>query len=287
MRLISSTVLMNHTSPSMCRTNEQTGLQGRVHDHTANLVHEQWVSGDSFNYKKADQSSLRLPDSTMINSSCTGHVSDARGGGDQPVGDSIAHTSGLNNHIRPHSTDENPLGNSRAASTGSTRSDTPGVEGTATTPGGAPRARRADPNILRRGASIRGEVLPEGWRLNDGIRERVLPLKSSGRYFDTYDESVRSNKGPNWTPPSGDVVPQTDEEMLPFVDLLMKAILDLTQYTDNPSLAMKKRFFDIGWEEGQPMGAEITNPYYPKHVFERLAWQTVVSISKPSSCTCF
>jgi hypothetical protein len=281
---------MSRTSASIRRTNEQTGLHGRVHDHTANLTHEQWVSDDPFNYKKADQSSLQFQDSTVVNSPSPGHVGDALGGGDQSVGDTIAHTSGPHDYIHPYLTGEDRRGSSRdlsAQTTGSIQPDTLDVHGTATTPGRTARARRADPNVLRRGAAIRGEAPPEAWKTNDGIRERVLPLKPSGRYFDTYEESVRSNKGPNWTPPSGDIVPKTDKEMLPFVDLLMSAILDLTQYTDNRGMAMKKRFFDIGWEEGQPMGAEITNTYYPKHVFERLAWQTVVNISNPSSYTCY
>jgi hypothetical protein len=229
---------------------------------------------------------VRLPSSTSTDFPSQDHADDApNDGDDQLVGETIAHT-----YTHPYLVGEDPLGNSGAESaqpSGSIQPDTPGVDGTTTTPGRTPRARRADPNTLKRGASIRGEAPPEAWKTNDGIRERVLPLKPSGRYFDTYEESVRSNKGHNWTPPSGDIVPKTDKEMLPFVDLLMDAILDLTQYTDNAGMAMKKRFFDIGWEEGQTMGAEITNTYYPKHVFERLAWQTVVSISKPSSCTCY
>jgi hypothetical protein len=86
-------------------------------------------------------------------------------------------------------------------------------------------------------------------------------------------------------PPANDLVPTTDAEMAPYVDNLTAAMLNMSNILDNGSSTMRDRFFAEGWQKGDGHAAEIENAYYPKHVFERLAWEIVVSLNHPYATT--
>jgi hypothetical protein len=132
--------------------------------------------------------------------------------------------------------------------------------------------------------TIEGQIAPDNWKAGGGIRETEPLRKSSGRFFETYEEAMAEVKGPAWKAPKHDAVPTSDAELAPFVDKLMVAMLSLENIVDSASTTMKNRFFDENWVEGDSQ-TSITNPYYPKHMLEKLAWQLVVSSSFSLSFT--
>lgn len=124
--------------------------------------------------------------------------------------------------------------------------------------------------------TVIGLKAPRTWTRQSGYRPPEPARKASGRFFDTYLEATHGVNGPEWTTPSDDAVPLTDLDMLPFVDTLLEAITNLQGIIDNPNGIIKNRLYDKDWKEGQTLGKHITNPYYPQHIYERLAWDIVV-----------
>jgi len=123
-----------------------------------------------------------------------------------------------------------------------------------------------------------GHVAPPDWIKMDGLRAPEPPRKLSGDFFDSYEEVLASMSPPDWMPPADDHVPQTTDELRPYMRLLRDAMMDMSEFKDKLSNnSLKKRWLDENYETTGRYGPVLTNPYYMPQVLEGLAWKIAVS----------
>jgi len=126
--------------------------------------------------------------------------------------------------------------------------------------------------------ALAGHVAPADWKSMDGLRAPEPPRKPSGDFFDSYEEVLASMSPPDWMPPADDNVPQTTDELRPYMRLLRDAMMDMSQFKDKLSNnSLKKRWLDENYATTGRYGSVLTNPYYMPQVLEGLAWKTAVS----------
>lgn len=126
--------------------------------------------------------------------------------------------------------------------------------------------------------ALAGQVAPSGWKKMDGLRGPEPPRKPSGDYYDSYQEVLDTMSPPGWMPPIDDEVPQNVDELRPYMRLLRDAMIDLSEFKDKLSNnSFKKRWLDEDYATTGRYGRSVTNPYYPGHVLEGLAWRIAVS----------
>jgi hypothetical protein len=122
-----------------------------------------------------------------------------------------------------------------------------------------------------------GYAAPQDWKKQDGLRDPPPALKPSGFYFDSFMEAQSKMSPPDWMPPADDVVPTTDAELAPYVFRLVTAMKDMSEFKDNITSSLRKRWLDASWTGTKQDGAVLLNDFYTPHVLEALAWKLAVS----------